>query len=101
MIRRNVCFATGKRHYRTLYRVQRMLLDWHSASTNAEPRPTVSAGRALLEPASGSHPRTDSLVLLQRLRRHGAPAFVALLLGACRSAPPAPAPETQTAAQPR
>ena len=41
-------------------------------------------------------------MLLQHFRRHGAPALVALFfLGACRSAPPAPAPETQTAAQAR
>jgi mono/diheme cytochrome c family protein/glucose/arabinose dehydrogenase len=44
-------------------------------------------------------------VLLQRFRQHGALAFGALLLGACRTTPPAPAPETgegtQTAAQPR
>ena len=39
-------------------------------------------------------------MLPQRLRRRGALAFVALLLGACRSAPPAPAPETRTAARP-
>ena len=64
-----------------------------------------SAGRALVEPSSGSHPRIDSLVHLQRFRRQGALAFVALLLGACRSGPPAPAHETeagtQAAAQPR
>ena len=41
-----------------------------------------SAGRALVEPSSGSHPRIDSLVLLQRFRRHGAPALVALFFSA-------------------